>query len=66
MFGRSSATRSPSRDGKTELQTLVEKSRELMPAGQDLPTDIRMPDSMTFREANARDVFTALGQDRRA
>ena len=51
-----------SRDGKTELQTLVEKSRELMPAGQDLPTDIRMPDSMTFREANARDVFTALGK----
>jgi general secretion pathway protein D len=51
-----------SRDGKTELQTLVEKSRELMPEGQDLPTDIRMPDSMTFREANARDVFTALGK----
>ncbi len=51
-----------SRDGKTELQTLVEKSRELMPAGQELPTDIRMPDSMTFREANARDVFTALGK----
>jgi general secretion pathway protein D len=51
-----------SRDGKTELQTLVEKSRELMPEGQDLPTDIRMPDSMTFRDANARDVFTALGK----
>jgi general secretion pathway protein D len=51
-----------SRDGKTELQTLVERSRELMPAGQELPADIRMPDSLTFREANSRDVFTALGQ----
>ena len=33
-----------------------------MPAGQELPADIRMPDSMTFREANSRDVFTALGK----
>lgn len=51
-----------SRDGKTELQTLVERSRELMPAGLELPANIRMPDSMTFREANSRDVFTALGK----
>jgi len=50
------------RDGKTELQTLVERSRELMPAGQELPTDIRMPDTLTFREANSRDVYTALGK----
>jgi general secretion pathway protein D len=50
------------RDGKTELETLVERSRGLMPAGQELPTNIRMPDSLTFREANSRDVFTALGK----
>ena len=50
------------RDSKTELETLVERSRELMPAGQELPRDIRMPDSLTFREANSRDVFTALGK----
>ncbi len=50
------------RDGKTELQSLVERSRELMPAGQELPTDIRMPDTLTFREANSRDVYTALGK----
>jgi general secretion pathway protein D len=49
-------------DGKTELQTLVERSRELMPSGQELPADIRMPDSLVFREANSRDVFTALGK----
>ncbi len=51
-----------SRDGKTELQTLVERSRELMPAGLELPANIRMPDSMTFREASSRDVFTALAK----
>jgi general secretion pathway protein D len=50
------------RDGKTELQTLVERARELMPAGQELPADIKMPDSLTFREANSRDVFIALGK----
>jgi general secretion pathway protein D len=50
------------RDGKTELQTLVERSRELMPAGQELPADIRMPESLTFRDANSRDVYTALGK----
>jgi general secretion pathway protein D len=49
-------------DGKTQLQTLVERSRDLMPAGQELPTGIRMPDSLTFREANSRDIFTALGK----
>jgi general secretion pathway protein D len=50
-----------SRDGKTELETLVERSRALMPAGQELPTDIKMPDSLTFR-GSSRDVFTALGK----
>jgi len=50
------------KDGKTELQTLVERSRQLMPAGQELPTDIRMPESLTFRDASSRDVFTALGK----
>ena len=33
-----------------------------MPVGQELPTDIRMPESLTFRDANSRDVFTALGK----
>jgi general secretion pathway protein D len=51
-----------SRDGKTELETLVERSRELLPSGQELPNDIRMPDSLTFRDASSRDVFLALGK----
>jgi len=51
-----------SREGKTELETLVERSRDLMPLGLELPADVRMPDSLTFRDASSRDVFTALGK----
>jgi len=51
-----------SREGKTELESLVARSRELTPLGQDLPSNIRMPDTLTFREASSRDVFTALGK----
>ena len=51
-----------SREGKTELESLLERSRELAPLGQDLPSDIRMPDTLTFRDASSRDVFTALGK----
>jgi general secretion pathway protein D len=51
-----------SRDGKTELESLVERSRALLPLGLELPADVRMPDSLTFREASSRDVFTALGK----
>ncbi|HNV03459.1 MAG TPA: type II and III secretion system protein [Vicinamibacterales bacterium] len=49
-------------DGKTELQTLVERTRDLPPPGLDLPSDARIPDSLTFREAGSRDVFTALAR----
>jgi general secretion pathway protein D len=51
-----------SRDGKTQLETLVERSRDMMPLGLDLPTDIRLPESLTFRDASSRDVFTAVGK----
>jgi len=51
-----------SRGGKTELQSLVERSRAFAPAGLDLPSDVRMPNTLTFRDASSRDVFTALGK----
>ncbi|HET9361749.1 MAG TPA: hypothetical protein VFO58_18485 [Vicinamibacterales bacterium] len=51
-----------SRDGKTQLQTLVEQSRTLMPLGLELPADVKMPASLVFRDASARDVFTAIGK----
>ena len=50
------------REGKTELQTLVERTRDLPPPGMDLPAGIKMPASLTFREASSRDVFTAISR----
>jgi general secretion pathway protein D len=50
------------REGKTELQTLIERSRDLAPPGLDVPREIKMPASLTFREASSRDVFTAIAR----
>ena len=51
-----------SREGKTELQTLIERARDLAPPGLDLPQGVKMPTSLTFRDASSRDVFTAIGR----
>jgi general secretion pathway protein D len=53
---------SVARDGKTQLETLIERSQTLQPAGFDLPTDVRLPESLTFREASTRDIYTALAR----
>jgi general secretion pathway protein D len=50
------------REGKTELQTLIERTRDLPPPGLDLPAGVKMPASLTFRDASSRDVFTAIGR----
>ena len=50
------------REGKTELQTLIERTRDLPPPGLDLPPNVKMPDALTFREASSRDVFTAIAR----
>ncbi|HXD73792.1 MAG TPA: secretin N-terminal domain-containing protein [Vicinamibacterales bacterium] len=50
------------REGKTELQTLVERTRDLPPPGLDLPANVRMPASLTFRDASSRDVFTTIAR----
>jgi general secretion pathway protein D len=49
------------REGKTELQTLIDRTRDLPPPGLDLPA-VRMPASLTFRDANSRDVFTTIAR----
>jgi len=49
-------------DGKTQLQSLIERTRDLPPAGLDLPADAKLPDSLVFRDAGSRDVFTALAR----
>jgi general secretion pathway protein D len=51
-----------SREGKTELQTLIDRTRDLPPPGLDLPPNARMPASLTFRDAGSRDVFTAIAR----
>jgi general secretion pathway protein D len=49
------------RDGKTELESLIERSRTLEAPGTELP-DVRLPAALTFRDARARDVYTALAR----
>jgi general secretion pathway protein D len=51
-----------SRQDKTELESLIERSRTLAPLGLDLPQDVRMPGTLTFRDAPSRDVYSALGK----
>jgi general secretion pathway protein D len=50
------------RDGKTGLETLIERTRNMAPQGQELPSDVRLPASLTFRDAPSRDAFTALAR----
>jgi general secretion pathway protein D len=51
-----------SRAGKTELETLIERTRGLAPPGLDLPDGAKLPDSMTFSSASSRMIFTALAK----
>jgi general secretion pathway protein D len=50
------------REGKTELQTIIDRARDLPPPGLDLPQNVKMPASLTFRDATSRDVFTAIAR----
>ena len=50
------------RGGKTELQTLVERSRNLPAAGFELPADVKLPDSLVFQNAGARMILTAIAR----
>ena len=48
-------------DGQTQLETLIERASALPPEGLELP-EATLPDSLVFRDASTRDVFSALGQ----
>ncbi len=50
------------RGGKTTLEALIRDSLAAPLPGADLPADVTLPDSLVFREAGARDVFTAIGK----
>ena len=49
------------REGKTELQNIIERARDLPPPGLDLPSDVRMPASVVFR-GSSRDVYLAIAR----
>jgi general secretion pathway protein D len=51
-----------SREGRTELQALIDRSRDLVPPGLELPTGVKLPDSLVFSNASSRMVFMALGR----
>ncbi len=50
------------RDGRTQLESVIERAREMKPVGQDLPEDVTMPDSLVFREAGSRDVLSSIAR----
>jgi general secretion pathway protein D len=50
------------REGKTELQTLIDRTRDLPSPGMDLPSGVKMPASLTFRDASSRDVYVAISR----
>jgi general secretion pathway protein D len=49
-------------DGKTRLESLIEQSLAAPMPGADLPPDAKLPDSVVFRDASARDVYSAIGR----
>jgi general secretion pathway protein D len=51
------------REGKTELEALIEQAHELPPQGLDLPADVRIPASfVSAGGASTRDLYTALAR----
>lgn len=51
-----------SREGKTELESLIDRTRSLPPPGLELPDDAKLPDSLIFSNASSRMVFMALAR----
>jgi general secretion pathway protein D len=49
-------------NGKTELESLIERSRGLPPPGLDLPADAKLPDSLVFSSASSRNVLRSIAQ----
>ena len=50
------------REGKTQLETLIDQSQKLGPPGLELPADVRLPASLVFRDASVRDVYTVIAR----
>ena len=50
------------REGKTELEALIERARGVPPPGLDLPQGVKMPASLLFRDATNREAFLAIAR----
>jgi general secretion pathway protein D len=50
------------REGKTELETLIEQSRNVTSTGLDLPQDVKLPGTLLFRGASSREVFLSIAK----
>lgn len=48
--------------GRTRLETLIAQSLNAPLPGNELPADVSLPDSLVFREAGARDIFTVIAR----
>jgi general secretion pathway protein D len=52
-----------SRDGRTDLENLIDRTRDIAPPGLDLPDGAKLPASLVFGNgATARAVFTSLAK----
>jgi general secretion pathway protein D len=52
-----------SHEGRTELQALIDRSRDFAPEGMELPKDVKFPQSMRFGSAaTSRAVFSAIAR----
>lgn len=49
-------------DGKTRLESLIAQSLAAPLPGAELPEDAQLPESVVFRDASARDVYSAIGK----
>jgi general secretion pathway protein D len=49
-------------NGKTRLESLIAQSLAAPLPGLDLPPDAKLPDAIVFRDASARDVYSAIGK----
>ncbi len=49
-------------DGKTRLESLIAQSLDAPLPGATLPTGVKLPDSLVFRDAGSRDVYAAIGK----
>jgi general secretion pathway protein D len=56
------AKNAAARLGKTDLQAVIERARDLPAPGLDLPAEPSMPASLVFREASSRLVFQSIAK----